>query len=219
MADLKNWEDFINSETKKDYFGEIKSSLMSDHNSGKKIYPKPKNFFKAFEICPYEEVKIVILGQDPYHTPDTANGLAFSVNENQKLPPSLKNIFIELHEDLGIKNEKGDLSGWAEQGVLLLNSSLSVLQGMPGSHSKIGWQIFTDKAVSLIQKKQNIIFMLWGNFAKQKKELIEDSNYILEASHPSPFSANAGFFGCKHFSKANKILINLGLDPIDWSLE
>ena len=219
MADLKNWNDFINSETEKSYFREIKNSLISDHNSGKKIYPKPNNFFKAFEICPYEEVKIVILGQDPYHTPGTANGLAFSVSKNQKLPPSLKNIFKEIQEDLGIKNEKGDLTRWAEQGVLLLNSSLSVIEGMPGSHSQIGWQTFTDRAVKLIQKKKNIIFMLWGNFAKQKKELIEDGNHILEASHPSPFSANVGFFGCKHFSKANKMLIDQGLDPIDWSLE
>ena len=120
---------------------------------------------------------------------------------------------------MGVKNEKGDLTRWAEQGVLLLNSSLSVIEGMPGSHSQIGWQTFTDKAVKLIQKKKNIIFMLWGNFAKQKKELIEDGNHILEASHPSPFSANVGFFGCKHFSKANKMLIDQGLDPIDWSLE
>ncbi len=219
MTDLKNWHDFINSETKKNYFREIKNSLISDHNSGKKIYPESKNFFKAFEICPYEEVKIVILGQDPYHTPGTANGLAFSANKNQKLPPSLKNIFKEIHEDLGVKNEEGDLTRWAEQGVLLLNSSLSVTEGEPGSHSEIGWQIFTDEAVKLIQKKKNIIFMLWGNFAKQKKELIKDGNYILEASHPSPLSANVGFFGCKHFSRANKILIDQGLDPIDWSLE
>ena len=219
MTELKNWNDFINSETEKSYFREIKNSLISDENSGKKIYPKPNNFFKAFEICPYEEVKIVILGQDPYHTPETANGLAFSVSKNQKLPPSLKNIFKEIQEDLGIKNEKGDLTRWAEQGVLLLNSSLSVIEGMPSSHSQIGWQTFTDRAVKLIQKKKNIIFMLWGNFAKQKKELIEDGNHILEASHPSPLSANVGFFGCKHFSKANKILVDQGLEPIDWSLE
>ena len=219
MTDIQSWVDFINLETKKDYFKEIKDSLLSDHNSGKKIYPEPKNFFKAFEICSYENVKVVILGQDPYHTPNTANGLAFSVNKNQKLPPSLKNIFKEIKNDVGVENETGNLTKWAKQGVLLLNSSLTVVEGMPGSHSQIGWQIFTDKAVQLIQRKKKVIFMLWGNFAKQKKQLIEDDNFILEAPHPSPFSANSGFFGCKHFSKANEILTDLDLDPIDWSLE
>ena len=129
MTDIKSWTDFINLETKKDYFKEIKYSLLSDHNSGKKIYPEPKNFFKSFEICPYENVKVVILGQDPYHTPDAANGLAFSVDKNQKLPPSLKNIFKEIKNDVGIENEIGDLTKWAKQGVLLLNSSLTVLEG------------------------------------------------------------------------------------------
>ena len=219
MVDIKNWTDFINLETKKDYFKEIKNSLLSDHNSGKRIYPKPKNFLKAFEICSYANVKVVILGQDPYHTPGAANGLAFSVDKNQKIPPSLKNIFKEVKDDIGIENEIGSLSKWAKQGVLLLNSSLSVIEGMPGSHSQIGWQILTDKAVQLIQRKKKVIFMLWGNFAKQKKHLIGDDNYILEAPHPSPFSANTGFFGCKHFSKANEILTDLDLDPIDWSLE
>ena len=219
MTDIQSWADFINLETKKDYFKEIKYSLLSDHNSGKKIYPEPKNFFKSFEICPYENVKVVILGQDPYHTPGAANGLAFSVNKNQKLPPSLKNIFKEIKSDVGVENEIGNLTKWAKQGVLLLNSSLTVLEGMPGSHSQIGWQTFTDKAVQLIQRKKKVIFMLWGNFAKRKKQLIGDDNYILEAPHPSPFSANSGFFGCKHFSKANEILTDLGLDPIDWSLE
>ena len=133
----KKLGDFINLETKKDYFKEIKYSLLSDHNSGKKIYPEPKNFFKSFEICPYDKVKVVILGQDPYHTPDAANGLAFSVDKNQKLPPSLKNIFKEIKNDVGVQNEIGDLTKWAKQGVLLLNSSLTVLEGMPGSHSKL----------------------------------------------------------------------------------
>ena len=219
MTDIQSWVDFINLETKKDYFKEIKDSLLSDHNSGKKIYPEPKNFFKAFEICSYENVKVVILGQDPYHTPNAANGLAFSVNKNQKLPPSLKNIFKEIKNDVGVENETGNLTKWAKQGVLLLNSSLTVVEGMTGSHSQIGCQIFTDKAVQLIQRKKKVIFMLWGNFAKQKKQLIEDDNFILEAPHPSPFSANSGFFGCKHFSKANEILSDLDLDPIDWSLE
>ena len=158
MTDIQSWVDFINLETKKDYFKEIKDSLLSDHNSGKKIYPEPKNFFKAFEICSYENVKVVILGQDPYHTPNAANGLAFSVNKNQKLPPSLKNIFKEIKNDVGVENETGNLTKWAKQGVLLLNSSLTVVEGMPGSHSQIGWQIFTDKAVQLIQRKKKVIF-------------------------------------------------------------
>ena len=219
MGEHKSWNDFISHETEKKYFQDIKNTLVSDHKLGKKIYPKPQNYFKAFELCPYEKVKIVILGQDPYHSPNTANGLAFSVSQNQKLPPSLKNIFKEIYADVGIKNEKGDLTKWAEQGVLLLNTSLSVIDGIPGSHSKIGWQTFTDQAVKQVQRKRNVIFMLWGNFAKEKKQLISEENFILEAPHPSPFSANTGFFGCKHFSKANQILMDSNLDPIDWSLE
>ena len=207
MTDIKSWADFINLETKKDYFKEIKYSLLSDHNSGKKIYPEPKNFFKSFEICPYDNVKVVILGQDPYHTPDAANGLAFSVDKNQKLPPSLKNIFKEIKNDVGVQNEIGDLTKWAKQGVLLLNSSLTVLEGMPGSHSQIGWQTFTDKAVQLIQGKKKVIFMLWGNFAKQKKQLIGDDNYILGGSTPHHSLQILDFLDASIFQKLMKFLL------------
>ena len=214
-----SWQKFIDSEIKKPYFKAIKARLISDNKQGKIVLPNPKDYFKAFEICKLEDVKVVIIGQDPYHTPGVANGLAFSVRKEQKLPPSLINIFKELKNDLGVENIHGDLTHWAKQGVLLMNTSLSVCAGIAASHSTIGWENFTDKAIDLIQKRKNIIFLLWGNYAKKKKMLIGDGNYILEASHPSPLSAHNGFFGCQHFSKTNKKLIDLGLVPIGWKLE
>ena len=183
------------------------------------VLPEPKNFFRAFDLCELNKVKVVIIGQDPYHTPGVPNGLAFSVNKNQKLPPSLINIFRELESDLGVKNYIGDLSAWSRQGVLLLNTCLSVCAGLPASHSNIGWENFTNAAIEEIQKKKNIIFLLWGKHAQQKKAFIQEDNFILEAAHPSPLSANNGFFGCNHFSKTNNLLTSLGSDPIDWQLE
>ena len=219
MSDHKTWKSFIDSETKKPYFKKIRDRLLSDNTSGKMILPEPKNFFKAFDSCEMKKVKVVIIGQDPYHTPGVPNGLAFSVNRNSKLPPSLVNIFKELEADLGIKNSIGDLTAWSKQGVLLLNTSLSVCAGLPASHSKIGWEFFTNTVINVIQKKENIVFLLWGKHAQEKKGLIKDNNFILEATHPSPLSANNGFFGCGHFSKTNNFLTSLGLDPIDWQLE
>lgn len=219
MNNHETWKSFINFETKKPYFKKIKDHLISDNAEGKIVLPEPKNFFRAFDLCELNKVKVVIIGQDPYHTPGVPNGLAFSVNKNQKLPPSLINIFRELESDLGVKNYIGDLSAWSRQGVLLLNTCLSVCAGLPASHSNIGWENFTNAAIEEIQKKENIIFLLWGKHAQQKKAFIQEDNFILEAAHPSPLSANNGFFGCNHFSKTNNLLTSLGSDPIDWQLE
>ena len=219
MNNHETWKSFISFETKKPYFKEIKDHLISDNAEGKIVLPEPKNFFRAFDLCELNKVKVVIIGQDPYHTPGVPNGLAFSVNKNQKLPPSLINIFRELESDLGVKNYIGDLSAWSRQGVLLLNTCLSVCAGLPASHSNIGWENFTNAAIEEIQKKKNIIFLLWGKHAQQKKAFIQEDNFILEAAHPSPLSANNGFFGCNHFSKTNNLLTSLGSDPIDWQLE
>ena len=219
MNNHETWKSFINFETKKPYFKEIKDHLISDNAEGKIVLPEPKNFFRAFDLCELNKVKVVIIGQDPYHTPGVPNGLAFSVNKNQKLPPSLINIFRELESDLGVKNYIGDLSAWSRQGVLLLNTCLSVCAGLPASHSNIGWENFTNAAIEEIQKKKNIIFLLWGKHAQQKKAFIKEDNFILEAAHPSPLSANNGFFGCNHFSKTNNLLTSLESDPIDWQLE
>ena len=219
MNNHETWKSFINFETKKPYFKKIKDHLISDNAEGKIVLPEPKNFFRAFDLCELNKLKVVIIGQDPYHTPGVPNGLAFSVNKNQKLPPSLINIFRELESDLGVKNYIGDLSAWSRQGVLLLNTCLSVCAGLPASHSNIGWENFTNAAIEEIQKKKNIIFLLWGKHAQQKKAFIQEDNFILEAAHPSPLSANNGFFGCNHFSKTNNLLTSLGSDPIDWQLE
>ena len=219
MNNHETWKSFINFETKKPYFKKIKDHLISDNAEGKIVLPEPKNFFRAFDLGELNKVKVVIIGQDPYHTPGVPNGLAFSVNKNQKLPPSLINIFRELESDLGVKNYIGDLSAWSRQGVLLLNTCLSVCAGLPASHSNIGWENFTNAAIEEIQKKKNIIFLLWGKHAQQKKAFIQEDNFILEAAHPSPLSANNGFFGCNHFSKTNNLLTSLGSDPIDWQLE
>ena len=219
MNNHETWKSFINFETKKPYFKKIKDHLISDNAEGKIVLPEPKKFFRAFDLCELDKLKVVIIGQDPYHTPGVPNGLAFSVNKNQKLPPSLINIFRELESDLGVKNYIGDLSAWSRQGVLLLNTCLSVCAGLPASHSNIGWENFTNAAIEEIQKKKNIIFLLWGKHAQQKKAFIKEDNFILEAAHPSPLSANNGFFGCNHFSKTNNLLTSLGSDPIDWQLE
>jgi len=219
MNNHETWKSFINFETKKPYFKKIKDHLILDNAEGKIVLPEPKNFFRAFDLCELNKVKVVIIGQDPYHTPGVPNGLAFSVNKNQKLPPSLINIYRELESDLGVKNSSGDLSAWSRQGVLLLNTCLSVCAGLPASHSNIGWENFTNAAIEEIQKKKNIIFLLWGKHAQQKKAFIQEDNFILEAAHPSPLSANNGFFGCNHFSKTNNLLTSLRSDPIDWQLE
>lgn len=183
------------------------------------VYPRPDQVFRALKLTEFEEVKVVILGQDPYHGPNQANGLAFSVPEDQPFPPSLRNIFIELQDDL--KSDfhlTGDLSGWAEQGVLLLNTSLSVVKGQANSHSHLGWQAFTDYIIEALgQRTQPPVFILWGKYAQSKSRYILDKSLIIASPHPSPLSAYRGFFGSKPFSRANQLLIKQGKDPIDWT--
>jgi|ERR1700722_15704434 len=215
-----SWEDFIKKESKKEYFRGIQKSVAADSEVGK-IFPNRKDLFNAFKFCPIENTKILILGQDPYHGANQAHGLSFSVPERIAVPPSLKNIFKELKSDLNIDlPSHGCLESWAQQGVLLLNSILTVRQGSPGSHKGMGWEIFTNEVIRCVNDlEQPIVFMLWGAFAKSKKPLITNEKpLILQAAHPSPFSAHDGFFGCKHFSKANEFLIKNGTEPVDWKI-
>ena len=215
----KSWLKELDHIFKKEYFINLTKKVREEYKYNE-IYPKAKNIFNAFELCPFDDIKVVIIGQDPYHGKNQANGLSFSVNKNIKLPPSLKNIFKELkynYPDFNFKD--GDLSTWAKQGVLLLNSILTVRDNKPASHRKLGWQKFTDSVINLIsQKKDNIVFILWGDFAKSKKEMIkrQDSHLILISPHPSPFSAYKGFFGQNHFKKVNDYLEENGIEIINW---
>ena len=190
--------------------------------AGKIIYPPGPLIFNAFNQTPFSRVKVVILGQDPYHNPEQAHGLSFSVPNGIKPPPSLMNIYKEIQRDTGIPMpaEYGNLTKWAEQGVLLLNAILTVRANEPASHSKIGWMNFTDAVMKKISdEKKGVVFLLWGKFAQEKQLLIDETrHFVLKAAHPSPFSADKGFFGCKHFSKTNEILAGQGLEPIDWKL-
>jgi uracil-DNA glycosylase len=213
-----NWHNLLYSEISAEYFKLLLNFLENEYRHSKTIYP-PKNYiFKAFELCPFEVLKVVIIGQDPYHGPGQAHGLSFSVNDGVKLPPSLKNIFIELKSDLGTEIPfSGNLSHWAEQGVLLLNAILTVEAGKPGSHRMKGWEKFTDAVISVISKeKEHVVFLLWGNYAIEKSTLIDENKHlVLKAAHPSPLARGA-FFGSKHFSKANAYLTSHGLKPINW---
>ena len=213
-----SWKPFLESEFQKDYMKEIKNFLMNCSKNNEAVYPHPKNIFRSLELTSFSNVKVVILGQDPYHGPNQAHGLAFSVHKKVPNPPSLKNIFREMSEDLGLgERSSGDLTNLANQGVLLLNTCLTVSPGKPGSHSNLGWQEFTDSVIRAVNTKNNIVFMLWGSYAQKKKELLSNKkNLILEAPHPSPLSAHRGFFGCKHFSKANEFLKTNNLKDIDW---
>ncbi|TQR32361.1 uracil-DNA glycosylase [Campylobacter sp. MIT 99-7217] len=216
-----DWKAFLKDEFLKPYFVQIKQNYISALKQGFMLYPPAKLTFNAFNLTPLNSLKIVLLGQDPYHQPNQAMGLSFSVPSGIKVPPSLKNIFKELELDLGIKASlNGDLSKWAKQGVLLLNSILSVKANEPASCASWGWQEFSDAVIKkLSDEKENLIFLLWGNFARAKKSLIDEKkHFILEAAHPSPL-ARTGFLGCKHFSKSNEILQSLGKSPIDWDLE
>ena len=214
-----SWKPFIESEFQKSYMQEIKSFLINCSQNNEVIYPHPKDIFKSLELTSFQSVKVVILGQDPYHGPNQANGLAFSVKKNVPIPPSLKNIFKEISEDLhSNKRLSGDLTNWAKQGVLLLNTCLTVFPGRPGSHANLGWQKFTDSIIDAVDTKDNVVFLLWGSYAQKKKDLLMNkNNLVLEAPHPSPLSAHRGFFGCKHFSKANKFLRKNKIEEIDWS--
>ncbi len=216
----KTWKDALESEFEKPYFASLVRFLHSEKAAGKTIYPPGSKIFKAFELTPLNEVKVVILGQDPYHGPGQAMGLSFSVPDNIPAPPSLKNIFKEIETDLDTKmSGKPNLEAWARQGVLLLNAILTVEGGKAASHSKIGWEQFTDATIRTISEKcEGVVFMLWGNFARSKAELIDSSKHlVLQAAHPSPLARGA-FFGSRHFSKANSYLASKGKSEINWTL-
>ena len=217
----ESWKKVLREEFDKGYFQQIVTFLKAEKAAGRIIYPPGQLFFNAFNKTPFSNLKVVLLGQDPYHNNGQAHGLSFSVPDGITKPPSLINIFKELQNDLGIApSPNGNLEKWATQGVLLLNASLSVRQNEPGSHSKIGWLQFTDAVISKIsEQKEGIVFLLWGKFAQEKQSLIDETkHYVLKAAHPSPFSADKGFFGCRHFSKTNELLSIRNKEPIDWKL-
>jgi len=215
----ETWLELLNQEFRKPYMQSLREFLIQEKLKNKVVYPPNEETFRALRLTGVDDVKVVILGQDPYHGRSQADGLAFSVQKGIKLPPSLRNIFKEIEDDLGLDSPKhGDLSFLAEQGVLLLNSVLTVNEGDPASHANRGWEAFTDKIVEILDHKKNIVFMLWGGYAQKKASKIsKESHCILKATHPSPLSAHRGFFGCRHFSKANEYLVLNGLNPIKWT--
>lgn len=217
-----SWLKVLAPELEQDYMLHLKQFLQQEQQNGHTIYPENSEIFNAFNHTPFEAVKIVILGQDPYHGPGQAHGLAFSVRNGVPIPPSLHNMYKELQSDIPEFNypPHGELTQWADQGVLLLNATLTVRAGQPGSHQKQGWEQFTGKAIEeLSTQRSGLIFMLWGKFAQAKISLIDtQKHFVLTAPHPSPFSAHQGFFGCGHFSKANEILVREGILPIDWQI-
>jgi len=217
--DIGDWSELLSAEREMDYFESLYSFLYS--NQSKEIYPPKENWYKAFEYSSCASTKVIILGQDPYHGINQAEGLSFSVPKGVPIPPSLRNIYIEIKSDLGITTPNhGHLSHWAKQGVLLLNSVLTVEKNSPVSHANQGWEIFTDNVIKLLnEKKDNLVFLLWGAYAGKKSELINPERHlVLNAPHPSPFSANKGFFGCKHFSKTNQYLLSTDQTPIEWEI-
>jgi len=215
----QTWKEALKDEFGKEYF-KILTEFVKAEYSHAIVYPAPKNIFRAFELCPFNKVKVVILGQDPYHGAGQANGLSFAVGEQVALPPSLQNIFKELENDLGqpLVHKTGDLERWAKQGVLLLNATLTVRAKTAGSHQGKGWELFTDAVIkALSDKREHLVFILWGNYAKAKGAHIDRFKHdVIESAHPSPFSAHNGFFGSKPFSKANEYLSKNGETPIDW---
>jgi uracil-DNA glycosylase len=218
----QSWKLVLKQEFSKPYFQQIVTFLKTEKIQKKIIYPPGSLIFNAFDQTPFEKVKAVILGQDPYHGPGQAHGLCFSVQDGVQPPPSLINIYKEIEADIGVgmPARYGNLTKWAQQGVLLLNAFLTVRANEPASHSKIGWEEFTNTVIKKISdEKQGVVFLLWGKFAQQKQELIDETkHFVLKAAHPSPFSADKGFFGCRHFSKTNELLVKQGLEPIDWKL-
>jgi len=216
-----SWLEALGSEFEKPYIQELRNFLLEEKRRGAKVYPPGPLIFNAFNQTPFSETKVVILGQDPYHGPRQAHGLCFSVQRGIQPPPSLVNIFKELHDSLGIPPARhGDLTHWAKQGVLLLNTTLTVRAHQPKSHAGKGWETFTDRVIdTLNEKRQGLAFMLWGGHAKQKAKRIDGHRHLLlAAAHPSPLSAHAGFFGCGHFAKANAHLEKNGMQPVDWAL-
>jgi uracil-DNA glycosylase len=217
----ESWKKILHAEFSKSYFENVAAFLKTEKMQDKIIYPPGSLIFNAFEKTPFTKLKVLLLGQDPYHGKGQAMGLSFSVPKGVRPPPSLVNIFKELHDDVGVPTPStGDLTPWAEQGVMLLNAALTVRAGEPNSHAKIGWHQFTDAVIKKVSDEaEGIIFLLWGAFAHQKQELIDQTkHHVLKAAHPSPYSADKGFFGCKHFSKTNEFLIQQKQDPIDWAL-
>ena len=221
FANIKSdWNSILKDELQKAYFQNL-TSFLKEKRKIYSVFPEEKNVFEAFNLTPLNKTKVVIIGQDPYHGKGQAHGLSFSVPNGFKIPPSLKNIFKELHADLGLQiPTNGNLTKWAEQGVLLLNVTLTVKEKEAGSHQKQGWETFTNHIINTISdEKEGVVFLLWGKFAQNKTDLIDSKkHFILKAPHPSPFSAYSGFFGCKHFSKTNEILIKNNQKPIDWKL-
>lgn len=215
-----SWYEVLQEEFEQPYFSVIKQSILKDKQSGKKIYPPGSLIFNAFDSTPFDQVKVVIIGQDPYHGPNQAHGLCFSVPDGIPAPPSLDNIFKELHTDLGLAiPQSGNLQRWADQGVFLLNAALTVVAHQANAHKDIGWHKFTDAVIrKLSQQREGIVFLLWGGFAKKKASLIDSKrHHILTSGHPSPLSANRGYwFGNKHFSKTNALLEKMGLSKVDW---
>lgn len=214
----QSWKDILSGEFNKEYFIKLTDFVRNEYLSGKKIYPDAKNIFNAFNLCPFESVKVVIIGQDPYHEPGQAHGLCFSVLPPTPNPPSLQNIYKEIESDIGRPSvTNGDLTYWANQGVLLLNSTLTVQAHLAASHSNRGWEQFTDAVIRALNTRENIVYMLWGSFAQKKAAIVNTTkNLILKSAHPSPLSAYRGFFGNHHFSLANQYLIDNGKTPIDW---
>ena len=217
-----SWKLALKEEFNKPYFLQAVNFLKLEKMAGKTIYPPGNLIFNAFQHTPFDKVKVVILGQDPYHGPGQAMGLCFSVPEGVNPPPSLINIFKEIQSDIGsgMPGRYGDLTSWANQGVLLLNAFLTVRANEPLSHSRCGWMNFTDAVISTLSaRRKGLVFLLWGKFAQEKQPLIDETKHpVLKAAHPSPFSADKGFFGCRHFSRANALLVQEGMDPIDWRI-
>lgn len=224
QADIKlnpSWLEPLASEFSQPYMADLKRFLVTEREGGKRIFPVGSNWFRALDLTPLDKVRVVILGQDPYHGPGQAHGLCFSVPQGVPPPPSLVNIYKELKSDLGIQHPRhGFLEHWAKQGVLLLNSVLTVEMGRAASHRDRGWERFTDRIIELVNSKDDpVVFMLWGSYAQKKAAFVDASKHlVLKAPHPSPLSAHSGFLGCKHFSKANAFLESKGLEPIDWAL-
>ena len=218
----ESWKVILKPEFSKPYFQQAVTSIKVEKSQGKTVYPPGPLIFNAFDNTPFSKVKVVLLGQDPYHGYGQAHGLSFSVPDGITPPPSLINIFKELHNDIGMPVPKtGNLTRWAQQGVLLLNAVLTVRANEPASHSKIGWMDFTNAVIGKVsEEKEGVVFLLWGKFAHEKQALIDETKHlVLKAAHPSPFSADKGFFGCRHFSKTNNYLVKQGADPIDWHLD
>ena len=214
----QSWLDVLGAEFEKDYFIKLTDFVRGEYLSGKAVYPEPKNIFNALNLCPLNQVKVVIIGQDPYHEPGQAHGLCFSVLPPTPIPPSLVNIYKEIEADLGRRSvTNGDLTHWARQGVLLLNSTLTVQAHMAASHAGHGWEEFTDAVIRVLADRKNIVYMLWGGYAQKKARFVNpDKNLVLKCAHPSPLSVYRGFAGCRHFSRANEYLVGCGKTPIEW---